>query len=428
MQRERVQWTAARLLPAISSLKAIDVFSSLCKEQKIFDVLRSDNAKDYLGEFNENQVEEEITKASAPEYCYEQMIKLENGRFFGGRIGILFWLLPKDEQKGFDTMSQENIRAYSAILLELFDGSDKGVSDKFDDNRFLLRRALMSFSPYYFGRWRSGCWSFNYGINEWRDYINGKNDEAKTFKSLLKELLVPAFKEGKDLYITLSEHVEAISKNFESDILVNDNSFRYHFIRYPDIWEYMSTKRCSRNGNNFDIVLKKSNSNNSNRMELRTMSLYLDYKNNKDYIPDWDGWKLDIWPKEKSCFYFERKTLIGDDRRTIAIDVYFYDDNGRRTSEDCYSFDLFIRPLHRNAENEEEKLAFADEDYRQNKDFFLKIITDDQMSLFVRKDDGRLHSNKPYSRHELKQVLKNILGGINNALKAAEENADAPVV
>ena len=50
------------------------------------------------------------------------------------------------------------------------------------------------------------------------------------------------------------------------------------------------------------------------------------------------------------------------------------------------------------------------------------------MSLFVRKDDGRLHSNKRYSRHELKQVLKNILGGINNALKAAEENADAPVV
>ena len=413
-------------LPSI--MKAIDVFSSLCKEQKIFDVLRSDNAKDYLGEFNENQVEEEITKASAPEYCYEQMIKLENGRFFGGRIGILFWLLPKDEQKGFDTMSQENIRAYSAILLELFDGSDKGVSDKFDDDRFLLRRALMSFSPYYFGRVRSGCRSFNYGINEWRDYINRKNDEVETFKSLLKELLVPAFKSGKDPYITLSEHVEAISKKFESDILVkDDNSFRYHFIRYPGIWEYMSTKRCSWNDNKFDIVLKKSNSNNSNRMELRTMSLYLDYNNNKDYIPDWDGWEIGIWPKEKSCFYFERNTLIRDNRRSIAIDVYFYDDNGRRSSEDCYSFDLFIRPLHRDAENEEEKLAFADEDYRQNMDLFSTVIPD-LMNLFGRKDDGRLHSNRLYSRHELKQVLKSILGGINNALKAAEENADAPVV
>ena len=413
-------------LPSI--MKAIDELSSLCKEQKIYDVLLSDNAKDNLGKFNKDQVEEEIMKASAPEYCYEQMVKLENGRFFSGRIGILFRLLPYDEQVGYDTMSQENIRAYSVVLLELFDGGEKGVSDKFDDDRFLLRRALMSFSPYYFGRWRSG-WSFNYGINEWRDYINnGKNDEVETFKLLLKELLVPAFKEGKDLYITLSEHVEAISKKFESDIIVkDDNSFRYYFIRYPEIWEYMSTKRCSWNDNNFDIVLKKSNSNNSNRMELRTMSLYLDYKNNKDYIPDRDGWKLYIWPKEKSCFYFERKTLIGDNRRTIAIDVHFYHDNGRRFSEDCYSFDLFIRPLHHDAENEEEKLAFADEDYRQNIDLFSAVIPD-QMSLFVRKDDGRLHSNKPYSRHELKQVLKNILGGINNALKAAEENADAPVV
>ena len=409
-------------LPSI--MKAIDELSSLCKEQKIYDVLLSDNAKDYLGKFNKDQVKEEITKASAPEYCYEQMIKLENGRFFSGRIGILFLLLPYDEQEGYDPMSQENIRAYSAILLELFDGSDKGVSDKFDDSRFLLRRALMSFSPYYFGRRRSGCWSFNYGINEWRDYINGKIDEVETFKSLLKELLVPAFKEGKDLYITLSEHVEAISKKFESDISVKDDNslFRYHFIRYPEIWEYMSTKRCSWNDNNFDIVLKKSNSNNSNRMELRTMSLYLDYKNNKDYIPDWDGWKLYIWPKEKSCFYFERKTLIGDNRRTIAIDVYFYNDNGRRSSEDCYSFDLFIRPLHHDAENEEEKQAFADKDYRQNIDLFSTVILD-QMSLFERKKDGRLHSNRPYSRHELKQVLKSILGGINNAIKAPDEDA-----
>lgn len=38
-----------------------------------------------------------------------------------------------------------------------------------------------------------------------------------------------------------------------------------------------------------------------------------------------------------------------------------------------------------------------------------------QMELFTRKQDGRLHSNRLYSRQELRKVLKNIMSGIKTA-------------
>lgn len=56
-------------------------------------------------------------------------------------------------------------------------------------------------------------------------------------------------------------------------------------------------------------------------MELRTISLFLDYKEKKDSINQ-QGWSVSIWPKEKSCMYFDFK-IPGEENRTIAIDVYF---------------------------------------------------------------------------------------------------------
>ena len=343
------------------------------------------------------------------------MIKLENGRFFRGCINILFRLLSCNEQTDYDTMTLENVISYSSILLEIFDGSDKGISSKFDDDKFLLRRALISCKPYRFGKERNAYWSFNDGINEWREYINSNRSDIRAFQFLLKELLVPAFKSGEDIYTTLKKYVENVSKRFEECTKEEDENFyRYHFIRYPYIWEYMTTKRCKWKDNNYDIELRASNSNNSNRMELRTMSLYLDYLDEKNLIFDSNDWEIGIWPKWKSCLYFNCKTL--PENKKIAIDVYFYDDNENRSNENCYSFDLFIRPTHPAPINEEEEKNYANEDYKQNIYLFSSLIPQ-QMNLFKRKDDGRLHSNRVYARQELKTVLRAIMNEISINLK-----------
>jgi len=399
-------------------MRDIDAFSSCCKEHNIYDVLRSDEAKDLLKNFNTKQVGEEILKASRPEYK-NQMVKLENDRFFSGRICILRRLFSAIGGQEPDCLSEENVTAYTEVLLELFDGTDNGVSDTFDsanadaEHAFLLRRALMSYPPYYFGQWRNGYWSFNSGIGEWRDYINEENSDICAFQSLMKDLLVPAFKHGKRLVDALAEHVKAISENYETDILIEDNdSHRFHFIHHPGVWEYMTTKRCIWNGDsNFDIELKTSNGNNSNRMELRTYCLYLDYLYNKDFISDRKGWTVGIWPRWKTCMYFE---FHDTGNKIIAIDAYFYDENCNRESENCYSFDLFIRPTHGDPINKEEEKAFADQDYQQNLVLFSTLIPE-LMALFVRKADGRLHSKKLYSRKDLKEALSAVMQGVKNS-------------
>lgn len=399
-------------LPKI--MASIDVFSVMCKDEDVYSVLQSgETVPSILKGFDNTQIEEEILKASKQEY-YDHMLILENGRFFGGSIGILFRLLTKEGDVDHDILSLENVAAYTSVLLELFNGEDNGITPKYDDEKYLLRRAIMSYYPYRFGEYRNAYWSFNNSINEWRDNVCSKKTEIGALRLLLKDLLVPAFKSGKDFYEALSERVESISRNYEHDIRGNDDhSYRFHFIHHPGVWGYMGTQRCIWNSN-FDIELKTSNGNNSNRMELRTLALYLDYKYNEDYKAERNGWNVGIWPKEKSCFYFELDKHV-EDNRIIAIDVYFYDEDGNRNSEQNYAFDLFVRPIHLDGENKEEILDFANKDYRLNCNLFSLLIPE-QMNLFVKKNDGRLHSKNLYARHELKGVLRELLAGIKTAL------------
>ena len=403
----------SKRLPSI--MKAIDVFALVCKARNIYSVLQLDeNVNAILRSFDKDQVEEEKLKASLRDGYDASMNLLENGRFFSGRIGVLFRLLPLQKTDGFDTLSQENAKAYTSVLLELFNGDDNGIAHKYDDERYLLRRALMSYPPYRFGRERNMYWSFNNGITEWREYINAKDSEIGTFQLLLRNLLVPAYKSGKDIYNTLSERVECISKGYEQVIQGSDeDSYRFHFIHHPGVWGYMSTQRCVwKNG--FDIELKASNGNNSNRMELRTMSLYLDYVYNEDDKNVCTGWNVGIYPRGKSCFYFQLDKHVEDDR-IVAIDVYFYDDNDNRSCEKNYAFDLFVRPTHPNGENEAERNEFAEQDYKVNYSLFSKLIPE-QMSLLERKADGRLHTKVLYERQELKQVIEGLMNGIKTAL------------
>ncbi len=402
-----------------SLINVIDAFGQQCSKENIYSLLRKSEAKELLEGFNRRQISEEISKASLLDY-YTQMVTLENGRFFSGRIGMLFNMLslnPVDCQRHLDV---ENAEAYTRVLLALFDGKDGGCTARFDDKDHLLRRALMTFKPYCFGMKKKHYLCFCNGLDEWREYINTEDECRNTLYCLLKDILVPAQKQGQDLRQAISDHVEAISCKYEQLLLSPDiNSFRYHFIHHPGVWDYMRTKCCMWTGNNYDIELKTSNGNNSNRMELRTYALYLDYCHNGSFMCDHTGWNVCIWAKEGTCMYFEREVTFEQKKFKVAIDVYYFDHQGKRKCEDNYAFDLFIRPTHPDAISEEEELAFAEEDYQANISLFSKLIPE-LMNVLERKEDGRLRSKSIYSRSGIKDILRQTMQGINHSTKDNE--------
>lgn len=403
-----------------SLMTAMDEFGVQCSKENIYSLLQISETKNILKGFNSRQLDEEILKASQLDY-YEPMIEMENGRFFSGRIGVLFKVLSLTPVGCLDLLNRENVESYTRVLLTLFDGRDGGCAAGFDDANHLLRRALMTVSPYYFGMEKSRYWCFCDGLDEWREYVNTKDECHNALYGLLKKVLVPAQKQKQCLRQALSDYVEVISSEYEQNLLAaDDNSFRYHFIHHPGVWDYMRTKRCMWSDNNYDIELKTSNGNNSDRMELRTYALCLDYLHNNDFKRDCTEWEVGIWPKGKSCMYFERKLSFEQKEMKIAIDVYFLDHQARRTCEDNYAFDLFARSNHPGALSEEEKLAFAEEDYQVNKELFGQLIPE-MVDVLERKADGRLRSKLLYSRKDVKSVLGRIMQGINHYI---ENNGD----
>ena len=388
----------------------IDSFSLLAQTENVYQILsnlgNSDNIEILKG-FNKKQLKEEVIKSRQLSF-YNDMVKLENGRFFSGCIGVLFRLLSNEADH--DCLSECNVHSYSEVLLKIFDGNVGGITAKLDDKLFFFRRALMTYKPYKFGLSKSNCWSFCKGVDEWREYIKSSKSNIGSLQQMMKRLLVPAFNAGNKLENVIREHVESISCIYDQDILETDEStYRFHFIHHPGVWQYMDSQRCMWNSsNNYDIELKTSNGNNSNRMELRTMGMYLDYCHNNNYISDRTGWKVDQWPKGKSCIYFHRHIKHKDKSVQIKIDLFFYDDEGKRKTENSYSFDLFTKLNHPKAESKEEAKRFADEDYTFNRALFSTLIPE-YMDLFIRKENGRLHSNQLYSRQDVKEVLRHLM-------------------
>lgn len=404
-----------------SLMLAMDDFGTHCSKENIYLLLGKSESMDMLKGFNSRQISEEILKASQLNY-YNSMTMLENGRFFSGRIEVLFNMLtlnPSDIQSFLD---KDNVEAYTRVLLAIFDGKEGGCTMQFDDKDHLLRRALMTFRPYKFGMKMNGYWCFCQGLDEWRDYVNTTEESRNALYGLLKEVLVPAQKSGQDLKQAISDHVEAISCKYERLLLSPDeNSYRYHFIHHPGVWDYMRTKRCMwTDNNNYDIELKTSNGNNSDRMELRTYALFLDYSHNDNFKCDCTNWMVGIWPKGRSCMYFERDCTFEQKKYKVAIDVYFFDQQVQRKCEDNYAFDLFIRSQHPDALSEEEWLAFVEEDYQVNMGLFGKLLPE-LMNILERKSDGRLHSKFIYSRNAIKEILKQTMQGINHSLESNED-------
>lgn len=411
---------SADTLPTV--MKAIDKMSEACQSTNLYDALSNGGAQEHLKGFDKRQVDEEIFKSkfSLTDY-HDPIVRLENGRFFSGRIGVLFQFLPEKEKDGFDTFTSDHVEAYASILLRIFDCSDGKIKAGFDDERYLLRRALMSFEPYRLGIRANGCWCFCDNMEEWRKFVFNEDtkENNNALRLLIKKILLPAYKTKRDLAEALDDYVAKISSTYEQDIeRKDDQSYRYHFIKHPKVWDYMIGKRCMwKEDNNFDIKLKHKPGNNCNRMDLRTESLCLDYTNDKELCKDHSGWTIGSYEEEKTCFYFNREIKDGDSEKTIAIDVLFFHDEKAQNDEDCYSFDLFLRQNDELEENVEQAFAVNQQFFEER---FSKIVELMQHG----NQDCRYHTKKTYSRSEIISTLRFVLATIKSQTESAQADGN----
>lgn len=347
-----------------------------------------------LKAFSNQQIREEIIK-SEPKMreLLTEFMTMENMRFFSGRISALFNIIPEE------SFNRANVHSTVSLLKIIFSGGDNGVTSRFDDNQHFFRRVLMTYEPYYYGVERRGYWSFCSGLEQWRSYVRGK-DAPEALIGFVKEYAHKNLSEEK-LYSEVKSKVEDISQNYHKDICgIKSDTFKYHFIHHPGVWDYMNTKLTIWGDNPFDIVLKKSDSNNSNRMELRTYALYLDYKHDSSLVGYRAGWNFNIYPKDNTCFYFERDiTLKNGSVYKLAIDVFFQGVNGKRDSENCYAINIFLRPKEDSDEELRKLVKLLHDAYGQ-------VFT--ELSL-VDNGAGRFVNSENLSRECVIVVINNLL-------------------
>ncbi len=391
-------------------LTGLNQFSEHTKQERVYTVLqRYEKSNDnFLHSFKGAQVKEECKKATMPSEYFPQMEKMENTRFFSGCINSVFRTL--EHEDGLTNYTSEDFIDCSNILMEIFtaengqEGGVRNIYDRHEDR--LLRRALMTCPPYFYGIDRNGCWCFCNNMEEWRSFLNNNDTKFDALRLLIIKSCLPALKKSYDISESVQQCLQRTIDNanlkYEEKLEANDDTgkFNLHFIHHPGIWNYMETSRCYWDESEFYIILKYSNSNNSKKMELRTYALYLDYLDTSkryDLIEDREDWRLDIWQKDKTCMYFESE--IPQTNRKVAIDVFH-----KCTRENDYTLNIFLRPT-----DEEENNHVS---YIENNRAFFEAFSDIALcvpGIYQDKESGRYITDNTFSRKEIILILRNLL-------------------
>lgn len=398
-------------LPEI--LNCLNAFAEQTKHSNVYTILQSYDKQenDFLHSFG-SQIKEECKKASMPSEYFPQMEKMENSRFFSGRISSVFRML--EHEDGIENYTLQDFIDCSNILMEIFyagDGRDGGVKSIYDkpDDR-LLRRALMSFPPYFYGMYRNAYWCFCDNMEEWRLFLNNKDTEINSLRLLIIKTCLPALRHSscadisESLLQSMHEAIDNANRDYEEKLEENevDDKFNLHFIHHVGIWNYMGTSRCcwpEDDEHGLHILLKTSNGNNSGKMELRTYALYLDYLDTsirKDLVDDRNGWSVGIWPREDTCMYFE--IFVPQLKRNLAIDVFH-----KCKKEDDYALSVFLRPT--NEEENDQNL------YIENNYTFFKPFLDVNINIPIHQEEksGRYITEKTFSRKGIQLLLHQLL-------------------
>lgn len=400
-------------------LPAIDVLATkLANDVGILQYLcRALDVEETLKGFSPTQVKEEILKAK---YAHTSLMadieEMENSSFFRGKIICMFNFL--QEKEGYDSFTTEYFRKYKEILMTIFPGKDDGgVAYSLDDQEFLLRRALLSMPAHDYGFWHSG-WSYCQNSEEWRSVLGAFGDGAnyEAIRQLTQLLAANTSNVAvSNIHDFLKKYVDMKSAVYYNIISGNKGQIYYwmYFVSYPDIWQYMRTK-VIRWENDNNIFLKTSNGNNSNKMELRTYGLYLDFLETSIHEAIKkirEGWKLNCWPKEDTCIYFNIDVTSEEFQnvKQIQVDVFH-----NRTKEDDYFYNLFVRTKEGEASANLNKEVFSGKRFK-------KLMETLGLSQVIEGNStnmtARIQPKETYSRAGIIKQLSILLPGLRYVVK-----------
>ena len=401
-------------------LCTLEQFYKATKEENIYSLLaEQEKINGLLKAFDRHQVEEESQKAKFPPAFRSQMEKMENTRFFSGRIGVLFRLLGNKE------VSLEDFVYTSKIMMNIFDGSEGGLRSSYDDREHLFRRTLMSVPPHFYGLYIRKYWSFCNDMNEWRSLLNNKDSQIDSLAHFVVKICLPAVRGMSDANInavilnSMRNAIKPIDEEY-TKLLEQENpkdKFYLHFVHHVGVWDYMKTSKCvwhEADDHGLGILLKTSNGNNSNKMELRTYCLYLDYCRSSIHEKmkeDWEGWNCEIYPKEETCLYFDIRNKIN--KRTIAIDVFH-----NRTKEDDYNLNLFVRTT--DEEDNSIKLGDIEQYAKVNTEAFMPVIKELDLDVKI-NSAGRYTLRNALSRKDMILLLGRLLKTIKLSIEMKQE-------
>ena len=406
-------------------LNSLDAFALRTLQSDVYEVLKIyDGTKDtFLNGFKWAQIVEERKKAKLPTVYYPQMLLMENDRFFSGRIYIMFRLL--EHENGIKDYTVEDFVNCSNIMRTIFfagEGRDGGVRTIYDNaSERLLRRTLMSCPPYYYGYYKKANWCFCANMEEWRDWLNWHDSQIDALRYFIIDICLPAVKISQSnieetIQNCMINTIDKFNHNYEEQLEQqnDEDKFSLHFVHHVGVWNYMETSRCDwkdYDDHGLHIFLKKTNSNNSNKMELRTYSLFLDYADTsirEDLKKDRNGWYVGIYPREETCMFFQLDDP--ESKREIAIDVFH-----NCGKENDYALNVFLR---RTNDEENNPTLYME----SNQNYFDTIFEKLSAPLHIDHQSCRFVTNDTYSRNGIILLLRKLLPAIKKHVELMNDN------
>lgn len=319
---------------------------------------------EYLPAINKTQIDEEKEKNDwlclHPE-CEEALHRLENHRFFFGRISFLMRFINSKqiENRNIDSIGILFNR-YAQLLLDLFesDGPDRLLR-----KGYRFHRSVLALSEYYgYGVAEGSNWVLSNSKESWKDYLEdfGFDGNGVPHNIGFIRLLTQLKDKDKDEYLDVIKSIIYKERDHVSD-------WRKDLICHYDLWEYMEANNI-RFDSNYKVILIKGVAlgKRNRRSELRTRGLYsflkkeFFKKNNEENGTSnvsLNGWSLNFWDwygndRKNSCLFFEK--VINDNK--IAIDVFF---DTTQNNEDAYCIEIFDRKGQQEHSNEISEISLT---------------------------------------------------------------------
>lgn len=317
----------------------------------------------YHSGINQFQIDEEKSKADwlnqYPE-CANSLYRLENHRFFFGRIVFLLTFIKKQIVE--DSSEKGNLfNSYAQMLFKLFDndGPNRNLNGEDLRSGHRFHRAILALSEYHgYGVSSGSNWVLSNTKEDWRkyledfDYDDNGNPHNVGLIRLLSELKV----HNENEYSVIIRKIIHAQKDKVLD-------WRHDLICYHDLWDYMESKNIRFDGNNKVFLIKGVALGKRNRRsELRSRALYSFLKkeifkkeNEQGAKLPLNGWSFDFWDwygsdRKNSCLFFQKN--LNDN--VVAVDVYFDTTQDR---ENAYCIEIFDRKAQKEQNREISELS-----------------------------------------------------------------------